>query len=320
MASTKYKEEKGIEKVREVVTNWRCDWQEFDHKNDDGIDGIIIMRRGHKKPTTTGSVIYVQVKCGKSYLDKKKDPDKIGIKLGKEHIKTHHPRWNRMPGKVILIYRKSPNSQKAWWIDLKDENSYSTTNKAVVHAPKSQVFNTGQKGVFLRLLGDHSRYQGLDPIHLNRQEDLIPKIGYEHGAFKQQAWEYYKQWKSECNGKEKSPIDEIRSVLITRTGWKHITRNKRLPERVFQSWLLLATARKMIKTCTQYFRLGGTHAVEDNEKNIVGIIDYIALRANVSYTHKDSSIVQVVLKRYIPTSESQSGESRVWFYGSSSNV
>ncbi|GHE20131.1 hypothetical protein GCM10017767_06520 [Halomonas urumqiensis] len=52
----------------------------------------------------------------------------------------------------------------------------------------------------------------------------------------------------------------------------------------------------------------------DREKNISGVIDYIALRANVSYTHKDSSVVQVVLKRYIPTSEGQSGESKVWFY------
>ncbi|PSJ22144.1 hypothetical protein CVH10_08720 [Halomonas sp. ND22Bw] len=314
MVYTKHKEEKGLEKVREVVNDWRCDWQEFDQSNDDGIDGLIIMRRGHKKPTTTGSIIYVQVKCGNSYLDEKNDPKKIGVKLGAKHIETHRPRWNRMPGKVILIYRKSENSQKAWWIDLKDENSYSKTNKAVVHAPKSQVFNTAQKGVFLRLPGDQSRYQGLDAIHLNRQEEFIPKIGGRHGTLKKQAWQYYKQWKTECSGKEKCPINEIETVLINRTGWKHITRKERLPERVFQSWLLLATARKMITTCTRYFRLGGTHDVHDREGNILGVIDYIALRATASYTHKDSSVVQVVLKRYIPTSENQSGRSKVWFY------
>src|SRR5690606_32717460 len=107
MRTNTQKEIIGLTAVRTaVVTEWNCGWQEYDHINDEGIDGIILMKRGQNRPIATGGIVFVQVKCGGDGYreDQKQHPDHICINLGKAYIDKHRPRWNRAPGPAVLIF------------------------------------------------------------------------------------------------------------------------------------------------------------------------------------------------------------------------
>ena len=81
---------------------WKSDYQKIDQDNDDGIDGIIHVRRHGE---LTGEVIYVQIKSGDGYKSiTKKRPEYIGINVGADYINEHKQRWNRLVGAVILIF------------------------------------------------------------------------------------------------------------------------------------------------------------------------------------------------------------------------
>ena len=99
---------------------WKSDYQKIDQDNDDGIDGIIHVRRHGE---LTGEVIYVQIKSGDGYKSiTKKRPEYIGINVGADYINEHKQRWNRLVGAVILIF--VDDTKKSYWEDLKDENYY----------------------------------------------------------------------------------------------------------------------------------------------------------------------------------------------------
>jgi Domain of unknown function (DUF4365) len=66
----------GLRHVKRIVLEkWLSTWQEFDHQNDDGFDGIIYLT---KRKTDTGGALFVQIKTGSSYKKSyKKRPDYI---------------------------------------------------------------------------------------------------------------------------------------------------------------------------------------------------------------------------------------------------
>lgn len=116
------KERIGINAVSRIVEiEWNSGWQEYAAHNDEGIDGIILMRRGTKSPSDTGGIVFVQVKCGGNGYrnDQVQYPDKICLALGQEYIEKHMSRWRGVPGPVILIFVDDTLDRKlppAWWV------------------------------------------------------------------------------------------------------------------------------------------------------------------------------------------------------------
>lgn len=314
MTCTHVKEQIGINLVNKIVTeDWESGWQEYSPHNDDAIDGMILMRRGSKRPTDTGGIVYVQVKCGTKdgyRQDKIQYPDYIGVQLGQQYIDEHRPRWARVPGPAVLIFVDCTNKKtpQAWWTDLKNKNSYSPTNRGMILISKSQRFAHHSKSNFHKLCGYSTVDRLLEDVKLSRSDLLMPRLG-RNESLRNDAWEFYKKWRGEIN---ECTNPKLGRILVNRIGWKHITRKSRLPERIVQSWLLLGAAKEIIRTCKNIFNLGHAQYKEyaDGNKNI---IDYIGLRANVSFPHRHQSVLQVILRRSRwvgPQCEKQ----KIWFY------
>lgn len=183
MKSNRTKGRIGINRVATIVENlWDCGWQEYDAQNDDAIDGAILIRRGRIDPRDTGGMVFVQVKCGGDGYrqDQVQYPDHIGVQLGGAYILKHRPRWNKVPGPAILIFVDDTISLEcppAWWVDLRDVNSYSPTNAGMILIPKTQKFAHHSKGDFRRLCGTGPSDRRLEKIELKRQDSFIPKLG-----------------------------------------------------------------------------------------------------------------------------------------------
>lgn len=158
MKNNRTKESIRINAVRAIVQNdWESGWLEYAAQNDDAIDGIILMRKGSNYPSETGGVVFVQVKCGGDgyLLHQKQYPDHLCINLGKEYIETHMPRWNKVPGPIVLIFVDVTSNHKlpkSWWVDLRN-NCISPTNKGIILIPKNQRFGHHTKGLFHSLCG-----------------------------------------------------------------------------------------------------------------------------------------------------------------------
>ncbi|WP_157787529.1 DUF4365 domain-containing protein [Pusillimonas noertemannii] len=305
--------------VSRMVENlWESGWQEYSASNDDAIDGVILMRRGSAKPTDTGGVVFVQVKCGGNGYrqDQKQYPEHIGIALGVGYIEVHRPRWMRVPGPAVLVFvddsadRMNP---PAWWVDLKDECSYSPTNRGMILIPKEQRFAHHTKGDFHRLCGSQTQDRTLNTIELNRTETLIPNLGRTE-SIRNDAWEFYKVWRSDSRSRLNPTLGEI---LVNRVGWKHITRRGRLPERIVQSWMLLGAAKQIVAQEPKVLNFGraSIHDLEDGSKLVN---DYLGLRSKIIFPYRHHAVVQVVLKRtrIIHPSPSWQGTDRqkIWFY------
>lgn len=307
----------GINKVATVVENlWDSGWQEYAAQNDDAFDGVIVMKRGSKNPSATGGLIFVQVKCGSDGYKQLQDqhPDHIGVALGGDYLNKHVPRWMKAVGPAVLVFvddELSKENPAAYWVDLKRQDAYSTTNKGLVLIPKNQRFAHHTKGVFHRLCGSNPSDQELQEVHLGRKDSLIAGLG-KRDCLRKDAWEFYSNWKN-LNGLDLNPA--LGQIIVNRVAWDHMTRANRLPERVSQSWLLLGAAKKMIAECTKYWTLGhaSARAFPDNACELT---DYLALRSKVSFPHRHHSVVQVILKRsrFVDGHSQVMSRQKIWFY------
>ncbi len=303
----------GINAVATLVEgSWCCGWQEYAAQNDDAIDGLILMRRGTSRPRDTGGIVFVQVKCG-ARNDQKQYPDHICLQLGKPYVEAHLPRWRRVPGPAVLIYVDGSASQDippAWWVDLRSDNVLSPSSEGVVLIPKCQKFSHHTKGDFHRLCGPGGSDRGIEQMELSRDECLIPRLGKAE-SLRNDAWEFYKRWRADTASRTNPVIGE---VLVNRTGWKHITRQRRNAERIVQSWMLLGAAKTMLQRSNKVYELGRARRTSFADGNIL-VEDYLGLKANVAFPFRQRSLVMVVLKRHRLLSPSQSTEkAKIWFY------
>ncbi len=306
-----------MNKVSVVVENlWEAGWQEYGAQNDDAFDGVVIMKRGSKRPTATGGMVFVQIKCGSQGYKKvqKQHPGHVGVLLGADYLAKHLPRWEKAPGPAVLVFvddEASKENPNAYWADLRLAATYSVTNRGLVLVPLGQRFGHHSKGDFHRLCGSNPADQGLQEITLRRKDGFIPSLGAKE-SLRNDAWQFYTAWK-ESPGIDINPA--LGPVLVNRVGWDHITRKDRLPERVAQSWLLLGAAKSMIANCAQYWTLGNaTSRVLSNGNTEV--IDYLGLRAKVAFPYRHHSVVQVILKRSRLTEGVRPNFARqkIWFY------
>lgn len=315
--NNRVKERIGINAVSQMVeVAWESGWQEYGAQNDDAIDGVILMRKGHKQPADTGGLVFVQVKCGGNGYrqDQKQYPDHIGVALGKDYIAAHLPRWQKTPGPAVLIFVDDLHDKMnapAWWVDLKSPSTYSPSNAGMLLIPKQQKFTRHSKGDFHRLCGSGAHDRQLERFSLTRSDTLIPRLG-KGESLRDDAWNFYKSWRADPSSCTNSVLG---FVLVNRVGWKHMTRHGRLPERIVQSWSLLGAAKMLVANSVNVFNLGHATTVSFSDGNS-HTVDYLGLRANVAFPHRHHSVIQVVLKRsrlVCPDNPSYERE-KIWFY------
>jgi len=313
LSNNKIKSRTGVIEVSNIVeTQWGCGWQEYGAENDDAIDGIILMRRGLRKPVDTGGVVFVQVKCGSMggyQKDIKKYSEFLCLSLGEEYINEHIPRWRRMPGPAILIYVDA-DTRNSWWVDLKSD-CYPIDNKNIVLIPISQKFGHHSKGVFHKMCGPRIADINLKTLTISRDQMMQIRLG-KNESIRDDAWSFYKKWRD--NIKE-CIHPELGHIIVNRVGWKHMTRKGRSQDRIVNSWLLLGAAKQMVLQGAKVFYLGHS-SLENIEDNVIKIIDYLALRSIVVMPHRQESTIQVVLKRcrYINSCYTDPISQKIWLY------
>lgn len=317
ITSNRVKGQIGVNTVTSIVENlWECGWQGYGASNDDAIDGVILMRKGTAKPADTGGIVFVQIKCGGDGYrrDQKQHPDHVGVALGQSYIEKHRSRWQRVPGPVVLVFVDDTQGKlfpPAWWADLRDPSSYSTTNAGMILIPKSQRFSHHSKGDFHRLCGARTHDRLLEVFSLERNDMVLPVLGKTE-SLRKDSWSYYKAWRDDSTARQNPLLGEI---LVNREGWKHITRRGRLPERIVQSWMLLGAAKKLVTSSRQVFNLGRARVTMFADGNSV-TEDYLGLRGIICFPHRHQSVVQVVLKRnrLVSPSDASREREKIWFY------
>lgn len=285
----------------------RHGWQPFSGINDNGVDSMIIFR---KKGIDTGEIMFVQVKCGtgRGYMKITKNrPSHFGVQVGEDYITSHRPKWDKLPGPMILIY-VDYYTRKSWWTDLRDENSYTSTNKSIILVPKSQRFGKHSFGEFKHLKGR---------LFISKE---IPEIEmadthFEHIKFnqsiKESAQKFYKDWCSSPAAERTHP--KLGEIIISRTGWRHITRSDRKQNRIINSLSLLPVTKQIILNTEKCFQIRNQETRIINNQLI--LTDYLAIKCNVMFPFRQKGLVQVILKRKrkLDSNKNIIG-SRIWFY------
>lgn len=280
----------GRDQVAHQVRSFlQSDWQNIDAENDNGVDGIIFPRHGN---AFLGRLLFVQVKSGPSFIKdykQKRFAGLIGVDIGEDYIATHRPRWDALPGPVILVYVEDPGkrSPAIYWQDLKRNASYSPSNKGVVLVPRSQTFGSEAKGALRRLTGSMPDDAPLKRIDMRNVKRLVDFSVRDRSTAR---W-FYKEW-SQSIGRHHPELGEIE---ITNAGWRHLTRRSRNPENVRNSFLLLEAAREMVIQGAGWRQLGS--AKTRDRKQTTDIVDALSLRANIFFKSRAPATVQVILRR-----------------------
>ncbi|TKT94057.1 DUF4365 domain-containing protein [Dyadobacter frigoris] len=283
-------------------------FQDFAASNDNGVDGMIILR---KNGVDTGEILFVQIKCGGDsgyFVKAKKRPDEFGVKVGKKYIDEHRPRWNRISAPVILIY-VDYNSQKAWWADLKEELSYSSTNKGIIRVKERQRFGQHSFGEFRGLKGRVFISPEIETMSILSNELNYIKV---NKPIKECAKQFYKGWINADIKERQNPV--LGEIIVSRVGWRHITRTDRKQERLVNSLQLLSVAQKIIMNSKNVYSIRQVNSILNSTDKSRIITDYIALKNNISFPSRQTSLIQVILKRKRKIASDGAIDTKIWFY------
>lgn len=269
-------------------------WQNISQSNDDGIDGLIFIR--NRKEEKTGELVFVQIKGGLKnrgyYKTYKSRPNKICLNLGSEYIESHYPRWYNFQGPVILVFVEY-SSSKAYWTDLKHPDSYSDSNKSIVIIDKKNRFGEHSFGEFKKLKGYTYISRDIELLKIELTDtNYINFVSPD--SIKEQAKEYYKNWCYSSPQERTNP--KLGEIIVSRVGWRHITRSKRKKSRIMQSLQLLGLAKKIIQETKTVWQVKVLDEKILSDGTIL-ITDFLGLRANVKFTFRGATVIQVLLKR-----------------------
>lgn len=268
-------------------------WQELDPQNDDGVDGLIFIK---KKGNKTGEIVFAQIKCGVKgrgyWTESSTRPGYIGVHLTEDYINKHRERWKTVPGPMILIFVEY-ESRKAYWADLRNNASFTSDNKQIVLIKKSQRFGSHSFGEFKKLKGYTHINQAYDWIDVSLEDVNYIKLEL-YIPFKEQAKKYYKDWINSHASEKTCPL--LGEIIVSRVGWRHITRRKRKKSRIIQSLQLLGIAKQIIKQSNKFWQVKVMEIKTLADGTIIHT-DFIGLRGRVKFTFRGATIVQVLLKR-----------------------
>ncbi|GAA4321108.1 DUF4365 domain-containing protein [Mucilaginibacter gynuensis] len=308
----------GLRVVSQIVQEfWECGWQPYEHRNDRGIDGLVILR---KRGIDLGIKMNVQIKCGPSYISSK-DENFIYISIhDSQSLLQHLDYWKIQSEPVILIFvnpciecrdkfgnllkdnygkviwKENRANAIAWWVDLKADDLLKTNTKTIVKINKKNRFGEHSKGELIRLSQRQVGPIGLQSIRAHASSLAL----YNSVSLRQEAKQFYNQWK--INPITCQAINE--DVIIARTGWRHILHKRRTKERRIISLRYLGFARDIIANAEQSYLLSQSEDYLQTEQKI-------GLRATIITRNNGEMNVQVILLRRINKS---TGISRCWFF------
>lgn len=280
-------------------------FQKYDHENDDGIDGEIIIRDKHGNDM--GCRIFVQIKSGPSYISSINNTHINIAAYSGDQYKKHQDAYGRMVEPVILVYvnsEKKINGKKkedliypnSWWIQL---NNYKCDDTFLYKIPISQKFGSHSKGYLFKLvrplLNNWNHYPEIIA-------DISDKKIYYSLNLKQDARHFYNVWSETdsllgCNNDIK--------VHVTRIGWRHINKGSRQIGRRANSLKLISIARKIIEE-------NGTKLIPLQERTPSQNTKEIkyGLRSRINIDNQALK-VQVVIRRWVNVTKNID---KYWFY------
>ena len=308
----------GMRYVSQYVQEfWECGWQPYEQRNDKGIDGLILM---HKKNEDLGVKINVQVKCGSGYISSINEKEiRISIDDSKGLIE-HLEYWRNQIEPVVLIFvnpsklerdkfgnilkdikgkpiwKESRLKAKAWWVNVKDLDIQPRNTTSIISIKKENVFGEHSKGDFMNLIKPLLNGKGLQQINANKESSNL----FISGNLKKDAYNFYKNWRSNTTHCKALNQD----IIVSRTGWRHITLSRRGKERRFASLQLLGIAKQIIEEADNFYLLSQTEEYNQTTQKL-------GLRVKVSIKNQGDRIVQVVILRRVWR---KSQKSKWWFY------
>lgn len=302
---------KGVNKTEEIVLEAGHLLQTIDGDIDDGIDGYIILRKYVKyirikdglikrleDYVETGGLIGVQVKTvssiprtgSSSYYINISKSDYFGVNFGsKENLEKRKKIWNNFIGPMILVF-VDLESNNCWWADLKNENVYQNNDYSVL-VKKTDLFNTASFKNIIKLGRELFVTKKLIDIKTNNGTFINLQLLNIQNSAKN----YYKELGNPDELVYPTINPTLGEVKFSRSGWKHITRFNRRKMRILNSLLLLPVAKLICEKVDRYTTVKRGHIRES--KHYLKKVDYLTLRANVDFNFRESSIIQVVLRR-----------------------
>lgn len=272
----------GINVVERIVLqDWASRWQSLDAQNDDGVDGLIFLEKGG---AATGQIVYVQVKCHRR-TSRRGD---INVSIGRAKLAKAIKRWRRLVGAAILIH-VDPETLIARWENLHAEGDLLA---ASIRVPASQFFDADAKAKIGDLCG--TLHRDVTAKNVATHADDFPHLrSKEHIQVAARA--FYRELAS----KPVTIGSTDQQVIFTREGWRHVTRRGRPQLTRFQSLVLLGTIRPILKqmTLSDIRRQPTAHEPEEEE--------YYAIKAAVSFPHRQSGVIKIVLHRNVNDRQGQ---------------
>lgn len=263
----------GVNVVERLVLSFGWRWQQLDAVNDDGVDGLIFVE---ENGSPNGQIIYVQVKCHRSRVDK---TGRICVTFRKAGLARSFERWRRVVGGAILVHVHPEEPHESHWVDLL---SASAIFGSQVFVDGSNRFDSSCRGALRKLCGT---------IH---RDLLKPKIDTEVEDFK-----YVKAASEEAQNAARAQYLKFRAhpptlygggpkVSFTNEGWRHITRRGRSRLLQLQSFLLLGCLPRVIGSTPE-------SSLEIAESTSDGHL--VVARAAVTFPFRQTAMLKLMMKR-----------------------
>jgi hypothetical protein len=132
-----FQERMGVLALAKKVNELKCIWRETPNA-DVGIDGQIELVDGRGQ--STGQLVAVQVKSGKSYVEKG-DDQKILYYASEKHRNY----WQNFPIPVLIVIH-NPQNDMAYWVDARRFlRSPMNQKRASIPIPRDQIVDTANK-------------------------------------------------------------------------------------------------------------------------------------------------------------------------------
>lgn len=315
----KINEATGMRVIGQIAIEfWECGWQPFEQRNDNGIDGKIILKR---KGEDIGICVNVQSKCGRGYISSETD-EVIRLKFPSEdNLIKHKDYWGKQLEPAVLVYTNPTKKKKtkdgnwievpeiykpnSWWVNLKDLSAYPEDTTTIVEIPKKNRFAAHTKSAFMNLvLNQKSAWAGT-PIALNDRSQALLKTG----NLDRDSKSFYREW-SNVGPIFCPPINC--EITISRVGWRHITSKSRGLLRGTFSKRYLGAAKQLIEKC-EAFSILKRKPIQNKDKALIGETRFIGILGSVNSNLDKTRLIQVILLQKIIFSP-VGNETKTWFY------
>jgi len=258
--------------VEDMARRMGCDYTRADGKHP-YIDGYIQMNDG---VLGVLHLIAVQVKSGESNVLRSKRRF-LFINAKPQHIL----KWQRSTTPVILV-----------WVDLVDDRAKTY---ALWGDPRRGKAGRSAISINKRSFFDGRAYQKLLELARDRPVPRIHKLPLRPSTLrdvKQQAWEFYSNWRREGSI---SPV--FGEIVVTRRAWTHITRVSASQRMINHKLPLLPCAREVLETAKRPYFLRRLQCVRGRPGASVKVErKYYALRGLHTSPFRADAIVEVVVE------------------------